>query len=140
MKDINDIDRILKDFSRITKKWGLKYTFKSLDYILNIERVSLLQCAEGKFPTFEKTKIEADYEPMTAVKILLLAGNINNIGYDDFEKLENRVFEQMEEWRKKVGDISLLHVYLVSVIRNEHFFSGALPIGQKIEQVLKNVK
>ena len=139
MKEITAFDRMAKSVNHVTRKWNLKFTFKSLDYILNNENVSLVQCAEGIFPAHGQTKSDCDYDPMRAVKLLLMAGDVGSIGMMNIDELEGRALDRMDEWREKVGSMDMLHVYLVGLLREKHFFSGALPIGQKIEQIKKTL-
>lgn len=139
MKEITAFDRMVKEVSTITRKWNLKFTFASIDYLLNVENVSLIQCAEGIFPAYGQSKEDCDYDSMKAIKILLMAGDVGSTGLKDIDELEKRALDRMDEWRKKTGNMDMLHTYLVGILKEEHFFSGALPVGQKINQILKQI-
>lgn len=114
---------------RLMRIWGLKWTFKSLDYILNTERVSLVQCAQAYFLDSDITGESAEKDVTRSVKILLMAGEMGFSGLSDIKELESQAYEKMEEWREVFGDLNALLLLIVERLREDHFFSEDLPVG-----------
>lgn len=116
---------IQKKMSRLIDSWGLNYNFGSIYYILNFEGVSLEQCATCVFEGDSIESIDIHKNIEEATRILLIAGHVKygDMDYDEENKL---AFSRMDTWRKRFGNISLLHMTLISVLKHRDFFSERL--------------
>mgnify|MGYP003307474063 FL=1 len=73
-----------------------------------------------------------------ATKIILIAGHIERYS-KDFEEEEKLALDRMDEWRTKIGNIALLHMILVSILKNKHFFLEGLMVAEDVAIRLKKM-
>lgn len=117
MKESKRVKEIKKTMERLLKSWDLHFSFKGWDMCVNRENVSLAQLRAAKFEGKDDTITNVEL----AVKILLKCGLIVNFNGNN-EALENRVLECMEEWRREVGSVDILHMILIRIMEEKHFF------------------
>lgn len=100
--------------------YNLNWTFRSINYILNSERTSFgqlrscvyMQDGQGVF----------DYIKSTI--LLVKAGLVGSkqIAESDSERLEDRAYEIIEDWRNNIGFIGTLHLLIINLMEERHFF------------------
>ena len=114
-----------KKMARMIDSWGLQYNFGSIHYILDFEGVSLEQCATCLFEGDNEDNIDVQKNIEKAVRILLIAGHVKfgDFNYDEENKL---ALERMDAWRKRFGNIALLQMTLISILKHRDFFSERL--------------
>ena len=111
------------------KNLKLRWTFKSIEYMLEEEEITLNQLRACVF----KNKVgEVVYNIEKAVELIIVAGLVNEI--DDYRKRFERANEIMEEWREKFGFIGVMQVLLINIMEEKHFFmdTGDMQILQHL--------
>lgn len=120
------ISKATRKMSQTINNWGLKYTFGSMEYCLDIEGVSLEQCATCYF---FGTNTDSDDDIIKSIekatRILITAGLIDGSSRD-YNVAKNKATEYMDEWRDNFGNIALLHATLISILKERDFFSESL--------------
>ncbi len=110
-------ENIVNRAENIIKSWHLNYTFKGVDLCVNKEGLSLSQLRTATFIGENDV-----YENVTlAVKYLLMCGIVSD-SIEEYDAVENKALEFMEEWRHEVGSVELLHIFLIRYMELQHFF------------------
>jgi hypothetical protein len=125
----------LEDYEKAEKllnSFELKWSFRSIELIVNEFKVGLNQLRGCLFEVSGKVK----YDIELATKLLIMAGLINKDKNADMQKLEDRAYEIMDEWRENVGAISILHLFIINVMEKKHFFMGETE-GGIMSQIMK---
>lgn len=104
------------------ENYGLKWTIRSIDYIVENRNVTFNQLRTctfktGTTPTFNLSK---------AVRLIIEAGLIgsNQFKSNELDKVRDRAYEIMEDWRNNYGYIGVLHILLINIMEKKHFFMG----------------
>lgn len=113
--------RVIK-ITKLIKSWNLNYTFRSIDYCVNKNDTSLSQLRAGVF--LKKDESDTIENVEKAVKMLLVMGLITKNNKDEYKKAECLAFRYMEQWRKYIGSLDILHIVLIRYMEEEHFFMG----------------
>lgn len=103
------------------ESYNLEWTFRSIRYILNKENTSFgqlrscvyIQDGQGVF----------DY--IRSVLLLIKAGLVGSKQFSEADsKLEDKAYDIMEDWRENFGSISSLHLLIIYIMEQKHFFIG----------------
>lgn len=102
--------------------YGLEWTFRSINYILNKENVSFGQLRSCVY--IREGNGVFDYIKSTI--LLIKAGLVGSKQFKetDSQALDERAYEIIEEWREEFGYIGTLHLLIISVMETKHFFMG----------------
>ena len=104
--------------------YGLEWTFRSINYVLNKENVSFgqlrscvyMQDGQGVFNYIKST--------MSLIKAGLVGSK--QIPESNEKALENRAYEIIEDWRNTFGFIGTLHLLIIHTMEEKHFFMGTV--------------
>lgn len=104
--------------------YGLEWTFRSINYVLNKENVSFgqlrscvyMQDGQGVFNYIKST--------MSLIKAGLVGSK--QIPESNEKALENRAYEIIEDWRNTLGFIGTLHLLIIHTMEEKHFFMGTV--------------
>jgi hypothetical protein len=105
------------------KSYNLKWTFRSIEYLVKEEGVSLNQLRGCVFNIGGEVK----YNLEEATKLLIVAGLIGTAGkYDKetYDKSLDRAYEILDDWRENEGFIGILHMLMIQIMEDKHFFMG----------------
>ena len=105
------------------KSYNLKWTFRSIEYLVKEEGVSLNQLRGCVFNIGGEVK----YNLEEATKLLIIAGLIGAAGkYDKetYDKSLDRAYEILDDWRENEGFIGILHMLMIQIMEDKHFFMG----------------
>ena len=104
------------------ESYGLKWTIRSIDYIVENRNVTFNQLRTctfkaGTTPTFNLSK---------AVRLIIEAGLIGSGQFksNELDKVRDKAYEIMEDWRNNYGYIGVLHILLINIMEKKHFFMG----------------
>ena len=104
------------------ENYGLKWTIRSIDYIVENRNVTFNQLRTctfkaGTTPTFNLSK---------AVRLIIEAGLIGSGQFksNELDKVRDKAYEIMEDWRNNYGYIGVLHILLINIMEKKHFFMG----------------
>lgn len=113
-------EKILATAQEKLTGYGLKWTFRSIEYALNKENVTFGQLRSCVYMTKEGPAF--DY--VRSVKLLIKAGLVGSkqISDSDAQKLEDRAYEIMEDWREYFGYLGTLHLLMIDRMEKLHFF------------------
>lgn len=102
--------------------WGLRWTIRSIDYIVENRNVTFTQLRTCVF----KIGSTPTYDLSRAVRLILEAGLVGSKQYksNEMDKCRDRAYELMELWREKHGFIGVLHILLINIMEKKHFFMG----------------
>jgi len=102
--------------------YNLKWTFRSINYILNTCNVSFGQLRSCVY--IKDGQGYFDYIKSTLY--LIKAGLIGSGQYKETEadKLDNKAYDIIEDWREAFGFIGTLHLLIVHEMEVKHFFMG----------------
>lgn len=103
------------------KSYGLKWTYRSINYLVNREEITFNQLRSCIFLS-KKGEARADVE--RAVYLLCTCGliGVGRIEDKDYQQAEDKAYNLMEKWRESIGSISILHCLIVDTLENKHFF------------------
>lgn len=118
--------------------YGLEWTFRSIDYILNKENVSFGQLRSC---VYQQGK-QAVLNYLKSTIYLIKAGLIGSKQFkpEETEKLDNRAFEIMEDWRNAGFYTGTLHLMIINQMETKHFFMGSPDQGVMRHLVQKNLQ
>lgn len=139
VEETEDKDYGLEEYEKAEKlldSFNLKWSFRSIELIVNEFKISLNQLRGCLFEVSGKAK----YDIELATKILIMAGLINKDKNADMQKLEDKAYDIMDEWRENVGAVSLLHLFIINVMEKKHFFMGETEGGLMSQIVKRNVQ
>lgn len=103
-------------------KFGLVWTFRSVRYAMDNEHVTFAQLRSCVYPNGSVYMTDV----MRSVEVLIKAGLVGSkqIPEGDKEKLENRAYDIMEEWAENGLHFSVLHLLMIDIMEERHFFMG----------------
>ena len=105
------------------KSYKLKWTFRSIEYLVKEEGVPLTQLRACAF----NINGEVKYDLEKSTKLLIVAGLIGEAGKynrETYEKALNRAYEILDDWRENEGHIGILHMLMIQIMEDKHFFMG----------------
>lgn len=120
-EEIEERLELLRKAQDTFKGLNLKWTYRSINYLVNREEITFNQLRSCIFTT-KKGEARVDIE--RAVYYLLVCGliGLGRIEEKDYIKAEDQAYIIMENWREKVGSISILQCLCVDTLENKHFF------------------
>lgn len=109
-------------FEKITS-YGLDWTFRSINYIVNREGLTFNQLRSC---VFKNSKGEVAYDYMKATLLIIQAGLVGSkqIQESNREELEDKAYEIIEDWRNSFGYVGTLQILLINIMERKHFFMG----------------
>lgn len=109
-------------FEKITS-YGLDWTFRSINYIVNREGLTFNQLRSC---VFKNSKGEVAYDYMKATLLIIQAGLVGSkqIPESNREELENKAYDIIEDWRNSFGYVGTLQILLINIMERKHFFMG----------------
>lgn len=118
--------------------YGLKWTFRSINYVLNTCNVSFgqlrsciyLKDGQGYFDYIKST--------MYLIKSGLVGSG--QMTENDTDRLENRAYDIIEDWRNSFGFIGTLHLLIIHEMETKHFFMGTADQAVMNHLSLKNLQ
>lgn len=117
--------KLMNKMGKMVDKWGLRYNFGSIYYCLEIEGVSLEQCATCYFFGDSGSDEDITRSVERATKILVTAG-LYDYEKRNYEEASKLAIEHINEWQKEFGNVALLQMTLISILKSRHFFSESL--------------
>lgn len=117
-----DVKALVNQAQEYINSLNLKWTFRSIEYIVNREGYTLNQIRGAVFDV--NGTLQHDIE--RSAKLLLSAGLVNpaTVSPDDYRAVKERADEICEEWRDRFGYIGVLQIMLVDIMEQKHFFIG----------------
>lgn len=106
----------------LVKSYGLDWTFRSINHVVNREEITFNQLRGCVFKRGE----EIVFDCLRATLYLIEAGLVGSkqIAESNKEALEEKAYEIVEDWREKFGFVGTLHILLINVMEKKHFFMG----------------
>ena len=103
--------------------YGLDWTFRSINYIVNREGLTFNQLRSC---VFKNSKGEVAYDYMKATLLIIQAGLVGSkqIAESDKKALEDKAYDIIEDWRSNFGYVGTLQILLVNIMERKHFFMG----------------
>ena len=107
--------------------YNLKWTFRSINYILNTCNVSFGQLRSCVY--IKDGQGYFDY--IKSSLYLIKAGLVGSGQYKetDTDKLDNRAYDIIEDWRDNFGFIGTLHLLIIHEMEIKHFFMGTADLA-----------
>lgn len=106
----------------VLSSYKLKWTLRSVDYVVNTQNISLGQLRSAVYvvdgyPVFNFVRATID---------LIKAGLIGSKQYKetDDEDMIERAYEIMEDWMDNGWFIGTLHLLIINQMETKHFFMG----------------
>lgn len=118
--------------------YGLNWTFRSINYILNTCKVSFGQLRSCVY--IKDGQGYFDY--IKSTMHLIKAGLIGSKQFKetDADKLEDRAYDIIEDWRDNFGFIGTLHLLIIHEMETKHFFMGTADQAVMNHLSLKNLQ
>lgn len=104
----------------IVNSLGLNWTFRSIELLTYNKKVTLNQLRACLFEVDGKPQ----YNVELACRYLIIAGLINKDNQNKIDELEDKAYDILDSWREKVGFIGVLHIIIINIMENKHFFMG----------------
>ena len=103
--------------------YGLDWTFRSINYIVNREGLTFNQLRSC---VFKNSKGEVAYDYMKATLLIIQAGLVGSkqIVESDKKALEDKAYDIIEDWRSNFGYVGTLQILLINIMERKHFFMG----------------
>lgn len=107
----------------LVNSYGLDWTMRSIDYIVNREGITFNQL---RGCIFKNKSGEVAYDYNKATRLIIQAGLVGSkqIPQNDTKALEEKAYDIIEDWRDKFGYIGTLQILLINVMEKKHFFMG----------------
>jgi len=103
------------------KQLGLRWTIRSIEYLVNRENISLNQLRACVFDRGGNVV----YDIERATKYIIMSGLISKqCDSDAYLSIEDRAYEVLEHWQEEFGYIGVLHMMLIEQMETKHFFMG----------------
>lgn len=101
--------------------YGLKWTFRSINYVLNdlgLTFNNLRSCI------FKDKKGEAYFNVSLAVLVLVEAGLVGSkhVDVNNKEALEDKAYDIIEGWLDEMYSLAVLHILIIDILEKKHFF------------------
>lgn len=118
--------------------YRLKWTFRSINYILNTCNVSFGQLRSCVY--IKDGQGYFDY--IKSCMYLIKAGLIGSEQFKetDTDSIENRTYDIIEDWRDSFGFIGTLHLLIIHEMETKHFFMGTADQAVMNHLSLKNLQ
>lgn len=102
--------------------YGLKWTFRSINYVLNdlgLTFNNLRSCI------FKDKNGEAVFNVSLAVLVLVESGLVGSKQVDMNNKsaLESRAYDIIEDWLDEMYSLAVLHILIIDILEKKHFFT-----------------
>lgn len=104
------------------ESYGLEWTFRSINYILNKENVSFGQLRSCVYIGDSGAYFDYIRSTLSLIKAGLIGSK--QIAENEASKLEDRAYEILEDWRANFGFIGTLHLLIINRMELKHFFMG----------------
>lgn len=103
------------------KQLNLKWTIRSIEYLVNRENISLNQLRACVFDRGGTVV----YDIERATKYIIMSGLISRQCDDTtYTLIEDKAYEVLEHWQEEFGYIGVLHMMLIEQMESKHFFMG----------------
>lgn len=109
----------------IVNSLGLNWTFRSIELLTYNKKVTLNQLRACLFEIDGKPQ----YNVELACRYLIMAGLINKDNQSKIDELEDNAYDILDSWREKVGFIGVLHIIIINIMENKHFFMGETDVS-----------
>jgi hypothetical protein len=125
-QDVEEIKKLNESTFNIAMEklnsYGLNWTFRSINYVLNTCNVSFGQLRSCIY--IKDGQGYFDY--IKSTMYLIQAGLVGSGQFKENEakKIEDRAYEIIEDWRETFGFIGTLHLLLIHEMETKHFFMG----------------
>ena len=118
---IKEREDLYNEAMEVLRKLGLKWTFRSIEYLVNREDITLNQLRSC---VFRNIKGEIKYDIEKAVKYIITAGLIDpkTITPESFEEKMESAIDMMDEWREGYGFVGTMQILLINIMEKKHFF------------------
>lgn len=105
------------------KGYGLEWTFRSINFIVNREGLTFNQLRSC---VFKNSKGEVGYDYIRATLLIIEAGLVGSkqVADNNREELEAKAYDIIEDWRNSFGYIGTLQILLITIMERKHFFMG----------------
>lgn len=129
-KEYNDVVNKINEL-------GLNWTHRSIEFILNKKNVTFNQLRSCQFK-FGKDNNELGYNVYKACSLIIQAGLVGSkqVKETDLALLEEKSADIIDEWRENVGYIGILHIILINIMEQKHFFMDTK--GVKVLQFMSS--
>lgn len=135
IKDFEDIDEVEvienkelfdKAVARLNS-YGLNWTFRSIEYIVNRENLTLNQLRSC---IFEGTDGKVRYDLEKATRYIIACGLVNSktVTKEDFDACIDKAYDIMDDWVSEIGFIGTLQILMINTMEKKHFFMGTQDI------------
>lgn len=103
-------------------KLGLSWTFRSIDYLVNREGITLNQLRSCVYKKENSDEIE--YNIYKSCVYIIASGLINpkTITIDEYNNLVDNAKDIVEDWRFNFGNIGILQIILINIMQVKHHF------------------
>lgn len=118
--------------------YNLKWTFRSINYVLNTCNVSFGQLRSCVY----LRDGQGYFDYIKSTMYLIKAGLVGSGQYKETEtgKLEDRAYDIIEDWRECFGFIGTLHLLIIHEMETKHFFMGTADQAVLNHLSLKNLQ
>ena len=122
-KQNNEDEKVLKEALAKLNSYGLEWTFRSIEYVINKENLSFGQLRSCVYMRDGSTV----FDHVKSTILLVKAGLVGSKQIEETKakELEDRAFEIIEDWRSTFGYIGTLHILIINQMESKHFFMGA---------------
>lgn len=118
--------------------YKLEWNFRSINHVLYSENISFGQLRSCVYMQDES----AVYNYIKSTMILIKAGLIGSgqLKSSEPDKLENKAYEIIEDWRQSVGFIGTLHLLIINQMETKNFFMGTPDVAVVNHLSYKNLQ
>ena len=102
--------------------YGLEWNFRSINYVLNKENISFGQLRSCVYLVNNSPVFDYIKSTLTLIKAGLIGSK--QVKESEYKLLENKAYEIIEDWRSNIGFIGTLHILIIKVMEDKHFFMG----------------
>lgn len=122
-EEIAEREQLYSEATDRINSLGLKWTFRSIEYIVNRENITFNQLRSC---VFKNKGNEVKYDLEQAVKYIIASGLINprTCTNEDYNECLAKAYDIMESWREEFGFIGILQILLINAMEKKHFFMG----------------
>lgn len=106
----------------ILNSYGLVWNYESIDYILNIANISFGQLRSCLYIVNGQGVFNVIKSTLTLIQAGLLGSGQYQL--KDYNVIKESAYKILDDWRVKFGSVTTLHLLIIYVMEQKHFFTG----------------
>lgn len=115
---VQEGETLSKELDDFVSNLNLTWSYRSVEYLTRKERISLGQLRSCIF----LVDGEPTYDTVRAIKYIIMSGMITKDNMNKLKELEDEAYEIVEKFMEEVGYFGALHIKLIKMMEEKHFF------------------